>query len=356
MRTKTLMFLITYNCNLRCSYCYEPKLMSARISKYRLQSLIREKVDSITEQYDSFEIHFMGGEPLLEFQLIKEVSEWIWSQKFNKRLIAIYAPTNGTLLNDEIKEWCQNHKNKFCLGLSFDGNESMQDVNRSSSSGQVDLKFFSSTWPRQSVKMTISPKTVSELANGVEYLHSMGFREVVADLAQGKNIGWEPSQLKELSKQLDSLSKFYIENKEDMRFSMLDIDIFGIGGDVDVKTCSCGENLICMDLDGQEYACHLFSPVSIPLEKAKRSQSMDFSQKSNFRSEECQRCILNSLCSHCYGMNFINTDDMTKPEPIHCAAFKIIYIANCRHRLRLAESDNDIFTKERIAKIIDLIA
>lgn len=356
MRTKTLMFLITYRCNLRCSYCYEPKVKSAGMSKSRLQSLILEKTASITDEYDSFEIHFMGGEPLLEFPLIRDISEWIWNQRFSKELITIYAPTNGTLLSDEIKEWCVANKDRFCLGLSFDGDESMQDINRYSSSRQVDVNFFSSTWPGQSVKMTISPQTVGKLAEGVKYLHSVGFKAVVADLAQGRDIGWNASLLKEFANQLDVLSDYYVRSKEGNNFSMLDMDIFALGKATAVKSCSCGEDLCCVDVDGQEYACHLFSPVAIPMDKAKNAQNIDFKDISRFQAAECQKCLLNNLCNHCYGMNYISTGDITKADPVHCAAFKIMYIANCKHRLRLAEAVNDMQSVVQIAKLVNLIA
>lgn len=182
MRTKTLMFLITYKCNLRCSYCYELKVVSNRICKTALQRLILSHAESLSDEYDSFEIHFMGGEPLLEYLLIKDISEWLWTQSFPKTLTMIYAPTNGTLLTDEIRNWASSNKDRCCLGLSFDGDSSMQNVNRSKSASKVDLKFFSSTWPKQSVKMTVSPSTVNSLADGVKYLHNNGFISVVTDL------------------------------------------------------------------------------------------------------------------------------------------------------------------------------
>ena len=81
----------------------------------RLKSLIRKQIEALPDKYDSFEIHFMGGEPLLEFALIKDVSEWLWSEQFDKRLSMVYAPTNGTLLNDEIKECFISNRERFCL-------------------------------------------------------------------------------------------------------------------------------------------------------------------------------------------------------------------------------------------------
>lgn len=358
MRTKTFMFLITYKCNLRCSYCYEPKEMSHIINVNQLKLLIRDNVDALPNDYDSFEIHFMGGEPLLKFDLIKEVSEWLWSEKFDKQLTMVYAPTNGTLLNDDIKEWCTVNKDRFCLGLSFDGDDTMQNVNRSNSSHSVDIDFFAGTWPRQSVKMTLSPDTIMGFTNGIKYLHEHGFNHVVADLARGNNIGWNKAHLKELSVQLNKLSLYYSATDNDNHLSMLDIDIYALRTDIcnNFKSCSCGEDLSCIDIDGTAYACHLFSPIALLKEKAEASMSIDFSKYEDFQNKDCEKCMLNCLCNHCYGMNYICTDDIRKPDPFHCAAFKTIYIANCRHRLRMAMKHNNKEEISRIYKLINLIS
>lgn len=358
MRTKTLMFLITYKCNLRCSYCYEPKVTCNRIDKTSLQRLILSQIESLPEEYDSFEIHFMGGEPLLEFPLIREISEWLWSQSFQKTLTMIYAPTNGTLLSDEIRLWASTNKDRFCLGLSFDGDVSMQNVNRSQSASKVDLKFFSNAWPRQSVKMTVSPATIESLADGVKFLHNNGFTSVVTDLAMGEGIGWQPDHLKTLSHQLDELSEYYVQERTDCHMSMLDIDIFGLDMPHDniQKSCSCGEDLTCIDLNGETYACHLFSPVALSIKRAKESQKIDFDNYEALQNQTCQKCVLNCLCNHCYGMNYICTGDVTGADPFHCAAFKIMFTANCRHQLRIAKQNNDKVALERISKFINLIA
>lgn len=358
MRTKTLMFLITYKCNLRCRYCYEPKVASNHIDTTKLRHLILSQIESLSDFYDSFEIHFMGGEPLLEFPLIKDISEWLWSQSLPKTLTTIYAPTNGTLLTDEIRSWASSNKDRFCLGLSFDGDDSMQNANRSKSASKVDLKYFSGTWPGQSVKMTVSPSTINSLADGVKYLHANGFISVVTDLAMGKKIGWEAHHLKTLSTQLDELSKFYVLGRPDCHMSMLDIDIFGLERPQDNvhKSCSCGEDLSCIDLNGEEYACHLFSPIAQPIGKAKKSQNIKFDNYPSLQNKVCQKCMLNCLCNHCYGMNYICTGDVTEVDPFHCAAFKIMFTATCRHQLRIARQNNDKAAFERISKFINLIA
>ena len=357
-KRKTIMLLVTYKCNLHCSYCYEPKLQHFRMDASRAKRIITEQVSLLGEEYDSVEIQFMGGEPLIEFHLIQEVSEWLWSWPMEKKLMVLFAPTNGTLLNDEMRAWFTLNRERIQLGLSFDGDQVMQDKNRSMSFDSVDVDYFVRTWPDQSVKMTVSPQTVHGMSRGVKYLHEKGFKYISTELAMGPHIEWNKESLTDFRTELNEMIRFYLNNPELKPFSMLRSKITNIDGQSgkNVKTCSCGEDLVCVDWTGKTYACHLFSPVTISVEKAIKSTKYDFSDHSQFVAECCSKCILNSVCNHCYGMNYICSDDIAKPSSFHCQAFKIQFAANCRFRLALAQRDNDKETIKRINNLIKRIS
>lgn len=356
-KQKTIMLLVTYRCNLRCSYCYEPKESNFHMTVDRAKRIIQDQMSSLKDYYDSVEIQFMGGEPLLEFSLIKEISEWLWSSVYADKLLVLFAPTNGTLLTDEMKEWFTANKDKFHLGLSFDGDDCMQNANRSNSFKKVDLTYFATTWSEQSVKMTISPETISHMSDGVKYLHEMGFKYISADLAMGPTIQWSKQALISLRDELSNLSQYYLSHTDLIPFSMLRINVETISrSSSHVKTCSCGEDMVCIDWTGKAYACHLFSPVSIPTERALKSNlQYDFKDHSQFESPVCANCLLNTACNHCYGMNYICTNDVRRPSPFHCSAFRILFAENCKFRLAMAEKQNDLKALNTIHKIISKI-
>lgn len=357
-KQKTIMLLVTYRCNLRCSYCYEPKESNFHMTVDRAKRIIQEQMSSLKDDYDSVEIQFMGGEPLLEFSLIKDVSEWLWASPYANKVMVLFAPTNGTLLTSEMKKWFTKYKDKIHLGLSFDGDIDMQNTNRSSSFEKVELSYFASTWPEQSVKMTISPETISHLADGVIFLHTKGFKYISADLAMGPSINWSKQSLVAYKQELNKLSQYYLENPTLIPFSMLRVNVESIGRSKhNVKTCCCGEDMTCVDWTGKTYACHLFSPVSLPMEKAIQSNlRYTFSDHSQFESPVCAKFILNVACNHCYGMNYICTDDVSRPSPFHCSAFKILFVENCKFRLAQAELNNDPKALQSIKKVISKIA
>lgn len=354
------MLLVTYNCNLRCSYCYEPKEKNLRMSVDKAKVIISEQLELLCNNYTHVEIQFMGGEPLLEFPLIKEVSEWVW-ENYNPQdtEIMLFAPTNGTLLNNDMKEWFVKHRDQFNLGLSFDGNINMQNINRSSSYNYVDIDFFIKNWPNQSVKMTVSPDTIQSLFEGVKFLHEKGFKYITSDLAMGPTIKWSKESLNILRTELGKLVDFYIQNRNYIPFSMLRFDIDSLlnNRNRNTKSCSCGEDFICIDYTGKSYACHLFSPIALPVDKAIKSNELyDFRNHSDFISSKCGNCILLSQCNNCYGMNYICTGDVKEPSPYHCTASKLMFFYSCKYLLSLANLQDDFNLIRKIKYVIKSIS
>lgn len=118
----------------------------------------------------------------------------------------LFATTNGTMLNDEMKKWFHEHRDTFYLGLSIDGTADVHNHNRSGSFDSIDTKFFADNWPEQGVKMTISKYSIPRLAESVKYIHSLGFQKVRGvNLAEG-NFDWdEEGVVRELVHQLKKL-------------------------------------------------------------------------------------------------------------------------------------------------------
>ena len=91
-----------------------------------------------SKDFDEMEIDFMGGEPFMNFPLIKEIVEWLEGGVIDIPYVC-FATTNGTLLTDEIKNWLREHKQTINLGASYDGNIEMQTTNRGTGKYNVDL-------------------------------------------------------------------------------------------------------------------------------------------------------------------------------------------------------------------------
>lgn len=354
-REKAIVLLTTYNCNLHCSYCYEPKTAHHTMTVDTAKKCILKTIDSLDDTFGGIIVQFMGGEPLMQFDLIKEVTNWLWDSKLNIKIVNVQAPTNGTLLNEEMKEWLTHNKDKFRLSISFDGDRLMQNINRSGSAPKIDLEFFAKTYPDVPVKMTVSPDTISHFFEGYKFLHDQGFKIVDTSLAVGDNVGWKPEHLKILKIEIEKFINYFIGNPDVIRDGNFNIPVWKIlDENLTDRTCKLGSEIVCYDYDGSAYPCHIFSPTSMGKNKAVESENFDF-EKVLKTPSPCQKCILNKICVRCYAVNYRDRGSCVLPSAFECAQYRMFFFANCKLMKILAHKNQDEATEDIIDKIIEVI-
>ena len=318
--------------------------------------LKKEQATIDANKFDGILLQFMGGEPLLCFSLIRELCEWIWSQSFKIPILNISFPTNGTLINKQMREWFAINKNRIQPMLSFDGNRLMQNRNRSNSARLVDLEYFASTFPNTAIKMTISPETIDCIYDGIIFLYDNGLTHVEANLAYGKELKWEKYHLKVLLQQLTKLVDFYLENPNVTPMAMVSMPVWAIlDFNREPMRCQLGDNLVCYDCDGISYPCHLFSPLTLEGSQLELARHIDFASLHNEESSKCKKCLLRPLCLTCYGLNYMDTGDCNNQTPFNCAQFQLFFLASCRYHKLLALSNNDTQKTELISKVMNLL-
>lgn len=127
-----LILQITQNCNLRCKYCIYSGSYTNRVhtNKRMRFETVQKAVDFYYEHSKNTEIasiSFYGGEPLLEFQLIKDTVNYC-RKKFNGKQLNFNMTTNATLFTPEIMDFLA--KNKINLTISLDGPQKIHDQGR----------------------------------------------------------------------------------------------------------------------------------------------------------------------------------------------------------------------------------
>ncbi|MDQ1349887.1 MAG: uncharacterized protein QG657_188 [Acidobacteriota bacterium] len=126
-----IVLFSSHSCNLRCKYCFNDAVESPE-EKHMPFEIARAAVDFLLEHMEEktqANILFYGGEPLLNFDCIKETARYAdekarqWGKKF-----AYSIATNGILLTDAIIDFLVDHG--FAIGLSLDGGRQVHDANR----------------------------------------------------------------------------------------------------------------------------------------------------------------------------------------------------------------------------------
>lgn len=133
MSTSLHIFVVTTACNMNCVYC-QANNGSQCSNLFMNKDIARRSVDIALEspmKYLTFE--FQGGEPLLNFDIIKEIVEYAELHK-GGHIINYNIVTNLTLLTDDILEYLISYR--FGVSTSLDGPEILHNKNRSFRNGE----------------------------------------------------------------------------------------------------------------------------------------------------------------------------------------------------------------------------
>ena len=153
---KFLVLWLTNDCNLRCKYCYanggdKKEYMTFKTAKQALE-IPKSK----------FKLQLAGGEPLLNFKLIREIYEYL---KINKPEIKIQMQTNGTLINSEIAK--EIKKMNISIGVSLDGNI---EINEQLRGGTKDVINGIRALAQEGIMVNLNCVVTDK---NIEYLHKL---------------------------------------------------------------------------------------------------------------------------------------------------------------------------------------
>ncbi len=359
---RTCMLMITHKCNLNCTYCYEDYKSDLQMDFKTAIRLIKKEAGRVkrSKNIKGLEIDLMGGEPMMNFPLIKRLVEW--AEEGNIGVPYLFAmTTNGTLFGENEKKWFKKHKDSIVCCCSYDGNAEMQKMNRGTNSSSIDLNFFFKTWNFQSFHMTVSHETLPNLADGVIYAQKKGYK-IEVSLAEGVN--WTENDALIYKRELEKLADFYIENPQYEPISILLRWMNIVNPKKDKKKikkyCGTGTYMTAYEPDGSAYGCHMFSPIVLG-DKAKNIKDIKYKCDSIASDVVCEQCILKHFCPTCAGFNYRyrgNFGDRDKrkcalhlQEATLSAKFQIKLIAQRKNKLSLEDAQH----AEQAIKALNII-
>ncbi len=331
------MLMITHACNLNCTYCYEKhksnKVMSFDLAK---ELILKEcHVVQTSHLFHELEIDLMGGEPMMNFDLIKQLVEWTEEKPLPVPWI-FFITTNGTLFDEERKNWFRKHKHLISVGASYDGTPEMQKKNRDTDKGSIDMAFFHETWPRQGFHMTISQETLPHLAEGILELQRKGY-PLEAALAQG--VDWNNDDSEAYLNQLYALSETYLNEPKLRPINLLSraLNIKASNNIRDLKQekwCGTGTHMVTYDVDGKAYGCHLFTPIVLG-DQAKELDKFEWSCAEATEDPYCRECILKRVCPTCAGFNYRYRGNVARRDHNWCKMVFAEKFVACEFQIKM---------------------
>ena len=335
---KIAVLTIAEYCNLSCVYCFE----TVKTQKAMPIEVAKAAVDyefAHSDGYDEIEFDLFGGEPTLNWEVVRELVEWTVVQAYNMPFV-FFLETNGTLVHGNIQQWLIDHKDHVSAGLSLDGTPETHNRNRSNSYDQIDIGFFLLHYPEQSVRMTVNSSTVGNLFQDIVHLHTLGFADVEATFAHG--ITWESDRIdKDLKEELGKLCNYYLDHPEIAECSIFDMPLPRLlrRGPTIQQWCGTGKSMTSYGVDGKRYPCHTFQSNTTSASNAVVLGEIDFERIDDFSDPECSRCILETVCPNCYGMNYARNGAILKRDKGLCGISKARALAISYLRARQIEKD-----------------
>lgn len=343
---KALSLLISQDCNLRCGYCYADHGTFGHENKLMSYNTAKKCIDKLFSKDDPTHISFLGGEPLLNFHLIKKIDNYLNKNKLN----VIYSMiTNGTILNNEIKNFVNE---KFLdLHISLDGSKEINDVQRFGGDCRSVHDCVAETLnkldPRNypiTIKSTITRKNAKRLPEIINYISSLNIDFI--DIRSVKDIPPNSEFFindDEFVMYLDGLAKVLINNVNKAangeKVKMISVTSF-ILMLIITKTrwiygCAAGRGLITITANGDVYPCEKYYGLNefymgnvydddFPGEKFKRLMEM-FRQINIYNSAYCKACWARYLCGGvCHWRSYISHKDLSRPSERRCMEIKTI--------------------------------
>lgn len=322
--SRSICMATNANCNLKCTYCYEKEKKNVGFDVKEalmvLDGILRKKTDNGTK------IKLHGGEPFLVFSKIKQLCESLWENQYSE-YFHFHITTNGTLVHGEIQDWLYEHREQITVKLSLDGNEHSNDINRPDSFKKIDIPFFVHTWPNVRINMTITPETLPYISENVQYLHSLGFNDILAHFSLMTD--WSKCNLEKLFyAQLLQLVKYYLDNPQIKPWSFFTYDISRtIDDEPYLAPCNIGQ-LKAYDFQTRKYyPCHMFFPYVGGEKLSEELSKINLNKLEKTEEDCCMRCPFIKLCITCYAENYISRGSISRRDMSLCSYQKINLVA-----------------------------
>jgi uncharacterized protein len=253
---------VTENCNCRCDYCFvkdkSPKSMSEHTALTAVDYLMNESGSN-----NELNITFIGGEPLLEFDLIKKVIEYVDLKKeITGKKIGYSLTTNGSIMNHEILSLFQD---RFNLLISIDGDRLAHDKHRIFVDGtptfdniMANLEILKRYQPWLGTRMTVSPDTVDSLSDNVKFLFGQGIRQFL--IGQSYGATWNSFALSVYKGQMLNVLQFYTRLKKmkvPIKISIFEKETVEQNGYYKTFGCRAGRNFLTVSPSGNLYPCSM---------------------------------------------------------------------------------------------------
>jgi len=352
--------VLTDRCNLRCKYCFDGyrNLRDAGggvsmdwLSVHRTLDYVFRAVGAGCEIFD---IHFFGGEPLLEFDVLRQATDYCREIAQTHHVTAnLSISTNGLLLTPEIVEFLR--ANEYDVSISLDGPPQVHDSARQFPRGSGSYDMLETKLDQivgveglyVELAGILSPLN-TDVMSSFRWAYEKGADAVsfiIPKLRYGHSMAVKDGSLELITRSYEELAGYLIERTAERDFGPLASlvaanDYFGrfikrvFGREHLTHRCRAGKDMLAIGADGQIYPCLGFVGMSewamgtISALPDAAMQDLFCAQHVDVK-QSCRECWGRYLCGGgCYAHAAMSNGRIDQPDPQDCAL--------TRHLMQLA--------------------
>ena len=343
---KALCLHIAHTCNLNCAYCFasqgkyhgERAVMSFEVGKRALDFLIEN-----SGSRRNLEVDFFGGEPLMNFDVVKQLVAYARSiEKEHNKNFRFTLTTNGVLVDDDVIEWA----NRECANvvLSLDGRKEIHDAYRVDYAGNGSWdrivpkfqKFVEARGGKNYYMRGTFTHANPDFLTDIQQMLDLGFTELSMEpvvCAPGDVAELTQEDLPIVLDQYEKLAELMLQrDKEGRPFTFYHYMIDLTGGPCIYKRisgCGSGTEYMAVTPWGDLYPCHQF----VGEEKFKLGNIWDgvtntetqceFANCNVYARPECADCWAKLYCSGgCAANAYHSTGSVTGVYKYGCELFR----------------------------------
>ena len=373
---RSIALLVTQNCNLACTYCYGNKGTYGS-SGHMNSETARKAIDWLIEQSGELRnpgVVFFGGEPLLNFALMKEVVAYARKRGGESgKAFEFSVATNASLLSDEIITFLK--ENEITPVVSFDGCKEAQDSQRPFKGGRGSydvvapkIRKLLETFPGATARATLtgqrSPREVTVALNEI------GFRSTQLTVASPSLFDAEDERKEEengsrnIAHEMDSesqelLANIRSRNTDTLRRQKDNCELVSqltalLNKERKYFGCGAGRAYVGVSNSGEVFLCHRFVGIreyrlgTVFDDTLERDKYL----KSPIKNvEECRSCFARYNCGGgCYHENVGASGAVNKPSRSWCRVMRrsvelATYISG-----QLTDDDKDYLLRQGIIR------
>lgn len=343
---KALCLHIAHDCNLACQYCFAEEgeyhgrraLMSFEVGKKALDFLIANSGNR-----RNLEVDFFGGEPLMNWEVVKQLVEYGRSKEkeYNKNF-RFTMTTNGVLLNNEIMEYCNREMSNVVLSL--DGRKEVNDKMRpfQGGKGSYDLivpkfqKFAEMRGDKDYYVRGTFTRHNLDFSKDVMEFADLGFRSMSIEpvvAAPEEEYAIREEDLPQIMEEYDRLAEEYLKRKKEGRgFNFFHFNIDLNQGPCVAKRlsgCGSGTEYLAVTPWGDLYPCHQFVGQeefllgNVDTGVTNERIRDEFKLCNVYAKDKCRDCFARFYCSGGCAANSYNFHgSITDAYDIGCAMQK----------------------------------